>query len=145
MYIKIEGLDSLLKRLGTLDGSLKHAMRKGREKLTKQVQAQAKQLAPVDTGQLKNSIEAVNGSEESIVGTNAEHAIFNEFGTGRLGDPEVPHTEKEHWVYMGADGKFYTTHGMEPRPFMRSAAQFGAKAAPEIFAEEIKKEMKGHG
>lgn len=145
MYIKIEGLDSLLKRLDTLDGSLKHAMRKGREKLTKQVQAQAKQLAPVDTGQLKNSIEAVNGSEESIVGTNAEHAIFNEFGTGRLGDPEVPHTEKERWTYMGADGKFYTTRGMKPRPFMRPAAQFGGKAAPEIFAEEIKKELERHG
>lgn len=145
MDIQIEGLDGLFKRLETLGGSLEHAMRQGRERLAGQVQAQAKQLAPVNTGQLKNSIEAVNGPEESVVGTNAEHAIFNEFGTGRLGDPEVPHTEKERWTYMGADGKFYTTCGMKPRPFMRPAAQFGGKAASEIFAEEIKEELERHG
>lgn len=140
--IELEGIDKLLKQLNTLGGDLTHAVRRGREKLSGQIQAQAKQFVRVDTAQLKNSIEVANNEEESIVGTNAEHAIYNEFGTGRLGDPEVPHTEKEYWTYMGADGKFHTTHGIEPQPFMRPAAEFGEIIAPEIFAEEIEKEIK---
>lgn len=55
----------------------------------KKVQKNAKSLAPVDTGELRNSIKEngeINGDEINCkVYTNCEHAVYNEFGTGQRG------------------------------------------------------------
>jgi len=49
------------------------------------------------------------------VETNVEYAAYVEFGTGKLGDPAVPHTSKDHWTYYSDELKrFVTTHGQEP-------------------------------
>lgn len=74
------------------------------------------------TGTLKRSIRAQlipNGVE---VGTNLEYAVYVEHGTGIYafdgkGRPSSP----EHpipWRYRGSDGKWYTTSGVRPRPFL---------------------------
>ena len=74
------------------------------------------------TGTLKRSIRAQlipNGVE---VGTNLEYAVYVEHGTGIYafdgkGRPSTP----EHpipWRYRGSDGKWYTTSGVRPRPFL---------------------------
>ena len=86
-------------------GNVPKAIEEGNEKtiieLVTKVTAQAKVLAPVDTGQLKNSIMGkVSGAEyghqggpslsdqpkegEGVVGTAVVHGIYNEFGTRRL-------------------------------------------------------------
>lgn len=55
----------------------------------KKVQKNAKYLAPVDTGKLRNSIKEtgeINGDEVNCkVYTNLEYAPYNEFGTGERG------------------------------------------------------------
>ena len=46
------------------------------------IEAKAKQLAPVDTGLLRNSIQTrINGPLKATVGTNVEYAAAQEFGT----------------------------------------------------------------
>ena len=54
------------------------------------IEARAKANAPVDTGFLRNSIQAKNiGPLKSIVGEAAEYAAFVEFGTSQT--PAQPH------------------------------------------------------
>ena len=59
------------------------------EKGLKEIQKNAKYLASVKTGQLRNSIKTKSqitqeGAEAQVV-TNAEHAPYVEFGTGQRG------------------------------------------------------------
>ena len=143
MEIKIDGLEQLIKMLNSLDADVQKYVYQGRDDLAKLIQGQAKLLAPVDEGQLRNSIELHHIEDTAVVGTNVEHAMYNEFGTGQFGDPKVPHTTKKYWRYK-KDGRFYTTHGMEPRPFMRPAAKFGEKHVLEIFKKAFERGLK-HG
>lgn len=49
------------------------------------IEAGAKQLVPVDTGLLKNSIQTTMESElTGVVFTNTEYAVFVEYGTSRM-------------------------------------------------------------
>lgn len=75
------------------------------------------------TGTLKRSIRAeLKGTNSVEVGTNLEYAVYVEHGTGlyafdgvgRASTPEHPIP----WTYKGSDGKFYTTYGMRPKPFL---------------------------
>lgn len=46
------------------------------------IEARAKQLAPVDTGLLRNSLQTkVDGPLKATVGTSVEYAQYQEFGT----------------------------------------------------------------
>lgn len=68
---------------------------------------------------LKGSIHhKVMADEKAVyVGTNNEHAIYNEFGTGiYAGGRQSP------WVYKGSDGKFHRTRGITPLHFIKNAA-----------------------
>lgn len=72
-----------------LGGDIKEASRKGLERGAKKIQKNAKYLAPVNTGQLRNSIktksQATKEGVEAQVYTNCEHAPYPEFGTGQRG------------------------------------------------------------
>ena len=138
--ITLQGLDNVIGKMEALGGE--ELVSKGLTKTANAVQGQAKLLAPVDTGDLRDSIKVSDIKDKRVeVFTNSDHAIFNEYGTGTKGDPEVPHTTKEKWVYKGTDGKFHTSHGMAPRPFMRPAAEFGRQNIGEIFEEVYEKEL----
>lgn len=93
------------------------------EKEAKVVQAQAKLLAPVDTGNLKNNINtSVKWEGNTCVGVisaDTEYAIYVEYGTGiysSLGGRQTP------WCYTPDNGAhFYWTQGQQPQPFMNPA------------------------
>jgi HK97 gp10 family phage protein len=138
--ISLEGLDVIIGKMERLGGE--ELVGKGLLKTANAVQGQAKLLAPVDTGDLRDSIKVSDVKDRKVeVFTNSDHAIFNEYGTGTKGDPEVPHTSKEKWTYFGTDGSFHTTHGMAPRPFMRPAAKAGEELIEEIFDEVYREEL----
>lgn len=85
----IEGLDELLATLSGLGGNVKESARKGLERGAKKIQKNAKFLAPVDTGRLRNSIKTKSeitqdGAKAQVV-TNVEYAPYVEFGTGEKG------------------------------------------------------------
>jgi len=141
--IEVKGLDSLLAKLdGIADDSL---IDKGIARTASLVQSQAKLSAPAAEqagGDLQDSIKVRKVKDRTAeVYTGCDHAIFNEYGTGTKGDPEVSHTTKKSWTYMGTDGQFHTTHGMEPRPFMRPAARAGEEQMEGIFGALIRKEL----
>lgn len=72
-----------------LGGDIKESAKKGLERGAKKIQKNAKYLAPVDTGHLRNSIktnsEITGDGAEAQVYTNVEYAPYVEFGTGQRG------------------------------------------------------------
>lgn len=70
-----------------LGGNIKESSRKGLERGAKKIQKNAKYLAPVKTGQLRNSIktksQATQSGAEAQVFVGAEYGVYVEFGTRR--------------------------------------------------------------
>jgi len=75
------------------------------------------------TGTLKRSIRTeLKGTNTVEVGSNLEYAVYVEHGTGLYAfDGQGRAASAEHpipWTYKGSDGKFYTTYGQRPKPFL---------------------------
>lgn len=65
---------------------LRNAIDKALEESGLYVENAAKQLCPVDTGRLRNSItHQKSGDKTEQVGTNVEYGKFVELGTSRMG------------------------------------------------------------
>lgn len=144
---RVEGLQQLRRKLETIknlerDPRVNQALGRGAAR----IQAQVKLLTPKDTGNLQNKIIAQQEKfMQWVVETNVEYAIFVEFGTGRLGDPAVPHTSKESWTYYSDELKrFVTTHGQEPASMFRTGFDLAHKQAFRIVETEVK-EIIRHG
>lgn len=91
------------------------------------IETQAKALAPVDSGYLRQSIttEIMDGGLKAKVTVDSEYAIFIEYGTGIYavnGDGR-----KDGWVYYSdALGEYVFTRGMKAQPFWMPALKQGA-------------------
>ena len=70
-------------------------------------------------------------------GSYADYGIYVEFGTGSKGDKSVSHTSKRHWTYYSG-GRFYTTSGQAPQPFL-------VPALKNNISEINKKYREGYG
>ena len=137
---RVEGLSDLSKKLAALkniekDPRIDKALGRGGAR----IQAAVKMLTPVYTGNLVNKI-VLNHEKmmEYAVATNVEYAVYVEYGTGKLGDPTVPHTSIESWTYYNEYlQKFITTHGKKPvHMFTKGFAQ-AHKTAFEIVRKEV--------
>lgn len=130
--MNVEGLDRLLAKLDALGGNAEKAVHGGLMKSGKLVQGAAKMLCPVDTGQLRNSIEVKSLSVDTVaVGTNVEHAAYVEFGTGQRGDPAVAH--RQDWP------------GMPPQPFLGPALEESREKVGKIMGDAVKEAIRGAG
>ena len=137
---RVEGLSDLTKKLAALkniekDPRIDKALGRGAAR----VQAAVKMLTPVDTGNLRNKI-VLNHEKmmEYAVTTNVEYAVYVEYGTGKLGDPTVPHTSKESWTYYSEKlQKFITTHGQKPAYMFTKGFAQAHKTAFEIVRKEV--------
>lgn len=80
---RVEGLRRLERDLQRLARSSDEAAKRAIEETANEILAQAQALAPVATGQLKNSLMVVieNGGLRAVVGTNVIHGPHQEFGT----------------------------------------------------------------
>lgn len=105
-----------------------------------QAEGYAKDLCPVDTGALRNSItHKVKSSEPAAyIGTNMEHAPYVEFGTGHYSTTGGG-TNKTKWVYMGDDGKFHVGVPMKARPYLKPAVADHAGTYRNIINDEMKR------
>lgn len=81
----------------------------------------AKLLCPVDTANLRDSINhKVIDSELSVIsGTNVEYGPYVELGTGE--HAENGQGRKGGWFYTDSKGKGHFTLGNKPQPFLRPA------------------------
>lgn len=125
-------LQNLLKNVGTapIERTIK--------KITVEVQGQAKGLAPVDTGTLRNSIKMNYDSnkKEGKVYTNNEYATYVEFGTGVRGNGSYPDSNKSLTYNQNWKGQV-------AQPYMYPALQHGKSLVAETLKQEIAKEIKG--
>lgn len=113
--VKIEGIDDVLGKLNQfVDGE---RMQRALAAAGEVVRADAAANAPVDTGRLAGSIVCNVDGNSALIGPTAEYGVYVEFGTGSKGSPEVAHTSKKTWTYYKG-GRFYTTSGQAPQPFL---------------------------
>lgn len=96
----------------------------------------AKKLAPVDTGNLRNSISHKVDPEEPAVyiGSNSLYAAYQEFGTGIYteGGRDTP------WVYQDEKGNWHWTRGNKAQPFLKPAVADHARQYRQIIEQELK-------
>ena len=95
----------------------------------------AKDLCPVDTGNLRNSISHETDDDTVYVGTNVEYAPYIEFGTGKYAEGGGRPTP---WRYQDDKGDWHTTNGMKPQPFLRPAIDNHLDEYQNIVNNELK-------
>lgn len=113
--IRIELTDNSALVRGEMQASVLRAL----EKCGLTAEGYAKQLCPVDTGNLRNSItHQVQLSENAVhIGTNSEYAAYVELGTGIY----YPGGRKTPWVYQDRNGNWHITHGQRAKPYLKPA------------------------
>jgi HK97 gp10 family phage protein len=137
MGIKIEGLEAVLD--GIDEAVSVDRVEINIKKACAVVERAAKELAPKGTGELRRSITSrVENNGEDIVGlvyTPLEYAPYVEYGTGLFaengGRKDVP------WNYKDDEGKWHSTSGQHPQPFMRPALEDNRVKVMETLKEGV--------
>ena len=100
------------------------------------VQASATYRAPVDLGNLKNSIQIEAEAREVTIGTNVEYAPYLEFGTGIYA--EKGDGRKTPWMYFNRKLNTYLwTRGNKPQPFLRPALDENVERIKTLIANAL--------
>lgn len=124
-------------------------------KATQLVHGQAKELAPVDKGQLGESIHMqVKDTGKTLEGrvyTNVEYAAYVEFGTGITGNGTYPYEveglsleyKDKGWAYFDEDkGEWIYTKGQEAQPYMYPALKENEKTIKQMFKNGVHTKLK---
>lgn len=106
------------------------------ERCGEQAEGYAKDLAPVDTGNLRNSISHTVDEDEPAVyiGSNTSYASYVELGTGKYTDGGRP----TPWVYQDDNGNWHWTAGNPAQPFLKPAVADHAQTYRNIIEDELK-------
>lgn len=135
MAITLDGIDEILEAIENLDDT--SDLQKAISKACMVVERSAKQLAPKGSGELRRSITSEVSGLEGKVFTPLEYAPYVEYGTGLFaengGRADVP------WSYKDDEGKWHSTSGMHPHPYMRPALNQNREQIIEILKEGISK------
>lgn len=133
--IKFEGLDEVLYKLDKISSNANIEEALGT--CCAVVEKSAKQKAPKDTGALRRSITSKVEGNQGIIFTPLEYAPYVEYGTGLFaesgGRKDVP------WNYQDDEGKWHSTSGQKPQPFMRPALEENKQLIKQILKEELTK------
>lgn len=121
--ISIKGIDQVRQKISNMGDPERFKQRLGIACAL--VERAAKEKAPKGTGELQRSItsriEEDGGDLVGVVFTPLEYAPYVEFGTGLFaeegGRQDVP------WNYQDDEGKWHSTSGMPPRPYLRPALE----------------------
>ena len=104
------------------------------EKCGMTAEGYAKKLAPVDTGNLRNSISHKVSDDAVYIGTNNEYAAYVELGTGI----HYPGGRRDPWVYQDDKGEWHRTSGQEAQPYLKPAVADHAAKYRKIIEDELK-------
>ena len=106
------------------------------ERCGEQAEGYAKDLAPVDTGNLRNSISHTVDEDEPAVyiGSNTSYATYVELGTGKYTDGGRP----TPWVYQDDNENWHWTAGNPAQPFLKPAVADHAGTYRNIMEDELK-------
>lgn len=144
MSIRIDGLESLIKKLNRLGGDVQGCMYRGIGKSMSVIEGDAKDLCPAPTGELRGSIHIETHVTENGVrgtcGTNKEYAAYVEYGTGQRGaqSPSPP---------KGPIGDGYREDwaGMSAQPYLYPALMQNKDVVKELCVEELNQEIRRLG
>ena len=106
------------------------------ERCGSQAEGYAKDLAPVDTGNLRNSISHTVDEDElaAYIGSNTSYAAYVELGTGKYTEGGRP----TPWVYQDDEGKWHWTRGNPAQPFLAPAVKDHPQTYRNIIEDELK-------
>ena len=96
----------------------------------------AKDLVPVDTGNLRNSIShKVDASAKEVyIGTNNEYAAYVELGTGKY----YKGGRQDPWVYQDDNGNWHHTNGQRAQPYLKPAVEDHKQTYRNIIEDALK-------
>ena len=105
------------------------------ERCGSQAEGYAKDLAPVDTGNLRNSISHTVDEDEPAVyiGSNTSYAPYVELATGIYAEGGRP----TPWVYQDAKGNWHWTRGNPAQPFLAPAVKDHRTTYRNIIKDEM--------
>ena len=106
------------------------------ERCGEQAEGYAKDPAPVDTGNLRNSISHTVDEDEPAVyiGSNTSYAPYVELATGIYAEGGRP----TPWVYQDENGNWHWTRGNKAQPFLKPAVADHAQTYRNIIEDELK-------
>ena len=116
--------------------NIKAALLRGLEACGLVAEGYAKKLAPVDTGNLRNSITHTVDEEEpaAYIGSNSSYASYVELGTGKY----VSGGRPTPWVYQDEKGNWQRTNGQKAQPYLKPAVADHANTYRKIIEDELK-------
>jgi HK97 gp10 family phage protein len=105
------------------------------ERCGMQAEGYAKDLAPVDTGNLRNSISHRVDEKEKIVyiGTNSEYGAYVELGTGKY----YKGGRQDPWVYQDEEGRWHHTNGQRAQPYLKPSVADHKQTYKNIIKDEL--------
>ena len=149
--VTIKNLDKLTLKLNNMS---EMDVRKVMNKATTLVHGQAKDLAPVDTGDLAGSIHMetrkIAKGYQGRVYTNLEYAPYVEFGTGIKGNGTYPYKiegftlayKDKGWCYWSdKEEKIIFTTGQKAQPYMYPAIKNNEKRIRQMLKEGVKDKL----
>lgn len=137
-------LDRMIDLLGKAKASGDKVLMRALTRMGERIVGDAKKLAPVDTGQMRQKIhvETYPNSLSVYAVSPAEYSECVEYGTGAMGSPEVAHTSKQKWTYYSPKlGRYVTTSGHQAQPFFWPAVAKHQARAESVLGAEIDKEI----
>ena len=117
--------------------AMREAVLRALERCGQQAEGYAKDLCPVDTGQLRNSISHVVDDGENVVyvGTPLDYGTYVELGTGIYA--EGGGGRPTPWVYQDAKGNWHYTRGNPAQPFLAPAVKDHQTTYRNIIEDEL--------
>lgn len=151
---KVQGLDSLLKKLSKLGGNVDEVLFKSLQKQGELVKGDAKDLCQVDTGDLRQSIRKSTkrhkGKIVSKIYTNSDHAAYVEFGTGQVGQ-NTPVTDKypgplaykqDKWLANIPDVGLRYIAGQPAQPYLYPALKNNKEKIVDNIKDDVKRAIR---
>ena len=130
-------VSEVIQEIQQFRAELPNMLRDGLERVLLKIEGDAKRKCVGETGLLRASItHTIEDAGEGLigyVGSNLDYAPFYHQGTGIYalegnGRKEVP------WVYYSDKlGRFVSTHGIQPHPFLQNAVDENMGNALEYF------------
>ena len=121
MGVSVDGSEVIIQLDNIASNVLPEAIRKALEQSCLIVEGDAKVRCPVDSGQLRQSINHKVEDKTGQVSTNVEYAPYVEIGTGIYSSEGGG--RQTSWVYQDAKGEWHRTSGSKPQPFMKPALE----------------------
>lgn len=129
--MKVDVTDNSDKVLAEFQAAILRAL----ERCGSQAEGYAKDLAPVDTGRLRNSISRKVDEEEkaAYIGSDLDYAAYVELGTGKYAEGGRP----TPWVYQDDSGNWHWTQGNPAQPFLAPAVKDHLQTYSNIIKDEL--------